>query len=187
MHHADEPTDPPGKPVTDRLLGTDPTTVTGGDAMRVLARAAGRAAVPVAALLVVGALVLGGVAAAVTAGITAAVLIGLHVGSGVATARFSRGRPLAMPGITMAALVLRLAVYGVAVVLLADVTAVHVAALATTVLVLTAVLLAVETRLVLRYSRYWWDTTTTTPETDATAPVDGDPAAAARPIERTHT
>ncbi len=99
-------------------------------------------------------------------------LVGLHVGSGVLTFRLSRQHPVAMPGITMVLLLLRLGVYGLLVVLLGDVAGIDVPVLAVTVVSLTVAILVTETWLVARYSKYWWQPT--------------DPAEAAeRPMERT--
>lgn len=145
--------------MTTRLLGTDPTTVDGGEALVVLTRAAARVAVPLGLVIVVAALLLRGPAAALTALGAAVVLVGLHVGSGLVTARLSRGNPQAMPAITMVALFVRLVVYGGFIVLLGDVDAVDVPALAVTVLTLTLATLGVESWLVARYSRHWWQPT----------------------------
>ncbi len=143
-----------------RLLGTDPTAVRGGEGLVLLARAALRVGIVVAVVLVLGALLLRGTAGALTALGASVGLVGLHVGSGALIARLSRDNPQAMPAITMVALLVRLAVYGLLVALLGDVEAVDVPVLAVTVLSLTAAMLGVETWLVARYSRFWWQTTT---------------------------
>lgn len=163
--------------MTHRLLGTDPATATGGEALLLLTRAAGRVAAVVSVVLVVGALVLRGVPGALTALGTALVLVGLHVGSGVLTARFSRRNPVAMPAITMGMLLLRLAVYALLVVLLGDVAGIDVPVLAVTVLSLTATMLVLEAWLVARYSKYWWQ------PTEPTVPTET--ASAGRSMERT--
>lgn len=155
----------------ERLLGTDPTTVSGGEALVVLTRAAARVAVPVAIVLVAGALAVRGTAGAVTALGTSLLIVGLHVGSGLATARLSRRNPLVMPALTMVALLLRLGVYGVVVLVLGDAAGVDVPVLAVTVVVLTIAMLAVETRLVAAYSRFWWLPAAT--DDDVNAPLVG--------------
>lgn len=165
----------------DRLLGADPTGLTGGDALAGLMRASLRVGVVVALVIVLGAAMTRGVPGAVTALVTAAVLIGLHVGSGLATARLARGRPMAMPGITMAALLLRLAVYGLLVAVFSGNDAIDVPVLAVTVVTLTISMLTVESVLVVRHSRHWWADTT-----QHTAAGPAEPASTAA-TERTAT
>jgi uncharacterized membrane protein len=159
--------------MTERLLGVDPATATGGEALLLLTRAALRVAVVLSVVLVLGALALRGTGAAVTALLSAIVLVGLHIGSGALTARLSRDNPNQMPVITMAALLLRLVIYGVLVVVLGDVDGVDVPALAVTVTSLTVAMIVVEARLVVRYSKFWWQ------------PTDPAGAAAGRSMERT--
>lgn len=166
--------------MTERLMGGDPTGFTGGEALVGLVRASLRVGVVVAAVVMLGSFLDGGTAGAVTALVTAVVLLGLHVGSGVVTARLAADRPLAMPGITLAALLLRLVVYGILLAVFSGNQAVDVVALAAMVLALTFTMLIVESFLVARYSRYWW-------ASPMHAPEGATEAAPSRATERTGT
>ncbi len=145
--------------MSDRLLGTDPTSVQGDAALVVLTRAAMRVAVPFAVLITVGAFLFRGVAGGITALAAATMLLGLHVGSARITARLSKGKPQLMPAYTMLTLIVRLTVYGVLILIFGDVAGVDVPVLAVTVITLTFAMLLVETSVVARYSKFWWQPT----------------------------
>lgn len=175
------------------LLGTDPTSVTGSGALVVLTRAALRVAGPLAVVLVVGSFALRGPAGGVTALASAVVLLGLHVGSGRLSARIGRGNPNLLPALTMLGLIVRLGVYGALIAIFGDVAGVDVPVLAATVIGLTVVILVVETIVVARYSKFWWQpqaaapsaapeaATPAAPEADAPAPAaDSAPAIAGK-------
>lgn len=126
------------------------------DAEVVLARAgvvAGLLALPLLAL-VVG--VWRGAGGLLTALGAAAVVLSLTAASGWALALAARLGPVAVAGVTLGGVTLRLVVYGALLALLSDAPAVDAPALATTVVALTLAVLVGETRAALRHPQLWW-------------------------------
>lgn len=160
-------------------LGTDPTgtaAVARDGAPVVLLRAGLRAAVPVAAVLVVGSLVLRGVAGGLTALVASVVLLGLHVGTARAAAAAGRVSPQALQAVTLFGFLGRLALYGVLVAVFNDVAGVDGPVLAVVVVALTIAMLVAEARVAARYSKFWWQVEDST---DHRSTSGADPVGAA--------
>lgn len=149
---------------------TSPDTVARDGAPMVLLRSALKVALPLAALLVIGSFVVRGVAGGVTAAVTAVALLGIQYVTAWAATVAGRVSPQALQAVTMFGFLGRLVMYGVLVAVFNDVRAVDGPVLATVVVSLVVAILVAESRVAMRYSKFWWQATgteqTTTPQTD---------------------
>ena len=135
----------------------------------VLTREAMRFAVPVAAVLVLGAFALRGTEGGLTALVAAGALLAIQYASGWATGTASKHGPHALQAVTMFGVLARLALYAVLLAVLRDVPGLDVAVMATVVVTLTVVILSAEARMALRHAPMWWTQAEGTAPAAATA------------------
>lgn len=136
----------------------------------VLLRAALKVVLPLAAVLVIGSYVLRGTAGGTTALIAGCALLAIQYATAWAATVAGRISPQALQIVTMFGFLGRLVLYGVLVAVFNDVPAVDGPVLAVVVVSLVLGILVAESRMVARYSKFWWQPTA--PEPTETQPTE---------------